>query len=90
MRTNQKAILFSDVKLSDGKGLQGSGRLTLARIDSFQTFYGITLRSNQGNLAGMVRGTKAILKHYSDPADHSDCSTGNETVQKIRLSCIFS
>jgi hypothetical protein len=53
-------------KLSDGKGVQGVGRLTQARIDSFQVFYGRAIRSNKGNPIAMSGATKAILNHYSE------------------------
>jgi hypothetical protein len=60
-------------KLRDGKGLGGAGRLTNARIDFFQSLYGNAIRDNKGNADEMSRQTKAILKHYSDPGDHSLC-----------------
>ena len=68
--------LFLGKKLSDGKGIQGRGRLTHEHIDSFQVFYGRALRSNKGNSTAMSQATMAILKHYSDlPGDqqHEDC-----------------
>ncbi|KAL5018046.1 hypothetical protein ScPMuIL_003768 [Solemya velum] len=68
------------VKLSDGKTLQGKGRLTQKRIDSFQVFYGVALRSNKCDLNEMCRSTKAILTHYSDTPDdyrHENCPDGS-------------
>ncbi|XP_013398023.2 uncharacterized protein LOC106164605 [Lingula anatina] len=67
------------MKLSDGKGLQGTGRLTMARIDSMQTFYGLAIRRNLQNLEGMVRETRAIPMHYSEEADHSLCPQGESS-----------
>ena len=66
-------ILFLRIagqKLSDGNTLGGAGRLTKARIDVVQFFYGHGLRDNKGNPAAMSRSTWALLKHYSNP-DHS-------------------
>lgn len=67
------------IKLADGKGLQGPGRLTLARVDAMQGFYGEAIRQNKGNPEAMSRCTLAILKHYSDPPDHSCCPVGAES-----------
>ncbi|XP_013404174.1 uncharacterized protein LOC106169300 [Lingula anatina] len=72
------------VKLSDGKGLQGAGRLTMTRIDSMQTFYGLAIRRNIGNLDGMVRETQAITRHYSELADHSYCPEGESSWCKFQ------
>jgi hypothetical protein len=47
-------------KLSDGKGLSGAGRLTIARIDSIQSFYGLCIRQNKGDSKAMTQATKAI------------------------------
>ena len=67
--TNKK----KGVKLKDGKGLSGRGRLTHARIDFFQCLYGRAIRNNPGDAAAMSRQTKAILHHYSSPANHEFC-----------------
>ena len=40
-------------KLEDGKGISGKGRLTIARIDAMQNFYGRTIRDNEGDSAKM-------------------------------------
>ena len=63
----------SGQKLADGKGLGGKGRLTEGRVDYFQFLYGCAIRDNKGNVASMGRQTKAILNHYSEPADHRYC-----------------
>lgn len=75
MGTRMRNVLkkHQGIKLSDGKGLGGLGRLTLQRIDYFQRLYGNAIRDNKGNAQEMSRQTKAILKHYSDPADHTCC-----------------
>lgn len=80
-------MLVEGQKLSDGKGVQGKGRLTQERIDSFQVFYGKALRNNKGDSAAMGRATMAILKHYSDiPTDqqHEDCPEGTSSWCKFQ------
>ena len=75
-------ILLIGQKLSDGKGVQGVGRLTQARIDSFQVFYGRAIRSNKGNPIAMSGATKAILNHYSElppPTQHQFCPPGKDS-----------
>ena len=49
--------IFAGVKLSDGKGLSGKGRLTQARIDYFQCLYGKAIRDNPGDAEAMSRQT---------------------------------
>ena len=56
-------------KHCDGKRISGKGRLTLARIDTLQNFYGLAIRTNQGVCKKMAKATRAILKHYSSTAD---------------------
>lgn len=69
-------------KLEDGLGLGGRGRLTIARIDTFQNFYGKAIRDNKGDAAKMSQATHAILKHYSSTPEtprHEDCPTGPDS-----------
>lgn len=73
--------------MKDGKGVQGKGRLTDARINSFQTFYGKTIRTCKGNVDAMSQHTMAILKHYSKlPIDdrHADCPKGVDSWCKFQ------
>ena len=68
--------------MDDGLGLGGRGRLTVARIDTMQSFYGKAIRDNKGSAADMSRATHAILKHYSSTVDkprHEDCPTGEDS-----------
>ena len=68
--------------MEDGRGIGGKGRLTIARIDSLQNFYGKAIRDNKGSAAAMSKATHAILKHYSSTPDnpqHEDCPHGKET-----------
>lgn len=72
-------LLFSGKKLADSKDLAGAGRLTLARVDTMQNFYGRAIRDNKGNAKEMSKATKAILQHYSSTVDrprHDDCPAG--------------
>ena len=66
--------LFIGRKLSDGYALGGSnGGLTLLKCDTLQNVYGKSLRDNKGDVSKMTEAVWAILKHYSQDADHSDC-----------------
>ena len=63
-------------KLSDGKSLGGKGRLTIARIDPLQNFYGLVIRNNKGNSEAMSKATMAILDHYEEDTLHDHCLPG--------------
>jgi hypothetical protein len=74
--------MFLGKKLSDGKGLSGAGRLTIARIDSIQSFYGLCIRQNKGDSKAMAQATKAILYHYSSTPEepqHDNCPSGKDS-----------
>ena len=67
---------FLGKKLSDGKSICGKGRLTLARIDTIQSFYGKTIRDFKADSEGISKATHAIIKHYSstpEKPNHEDC-----------------
>ena len=57
------------------KSIGGKGRLTLARIDTIQSFYGKTIRNFKGDSEGMSKATHAMIKHSSTPekSNHDDC-----------------
>jgi hypothetical protein len=81
-RTSDCILFVPGKKLDDGKGIQGRGRLTKERIDSFQVFYGRAIRDNKGDAEAMSKATMAILKHYTAlPAStqHEDCPTGTSS-----------
>lgn len=68
--------------MSDGLGISGHGRLTLARVDTIQNFYGRALRDNANDAKAMSKATMAILKHYSSTVDdpkHEDCPKGSSS-----------
>ena len=50
-------------KVKKEKKLGGKGKLTDALIDSMQTYYGMAIRNNKGNVDEMERATLAILYH---------------------------
>jgi hypothetical protein len=69
-------------KLADGKGLSGAGRLTIARIDSIQSFYGLSIRQNKGDSKAMAKATKAIMYHYASSEErpqHDYCPIGKDS-----------
>ena len=47
----------------ENPGLGGKGKLTDSQIDKLQNYYGIAIRSNVGNLAGMKKAIHASLMH---------------------------
>ena len=49
------SLSFLGKKLADGKGLNGKGRFTLARIDAIQNFSGKAIRKNKGNPQNMAK-----------------------------------
>ena len=81
MLTLKTCIFFSLIgkKLSDGKGLGGKGRLTTARIDTLQNFYGLAIRNNKGNIEAMSKATMAILDHYKEDTLYEHCPPGKES-----------
>ena len=55
--------------LSDGKTVEGAGRLTEDMIKRIQNYYGI--RQNKGYFEGMKRAITAILHHVVDIPEES-------------------
>ena len=73
---------FVGKKLNDGKSLSGKGRLTIAKCDAIQNFYGRAIRDNKNDAAGMSKATWAILNHYSSTVEHpkhEDCPDGENS-----------
>lgn len=69
-------------RLEDGGTISGTGRLTVSRIDTIQSFYGQAIRENKGNSKAMSRATHAILKHYSSTPEkprHEDWPMGKDS-----------
>ena len=57
------------LKLSDGKGIGGAGRLTQDVIERIQNYYGLAIRQNKGDLPGMKKAVNAILHHVVSDSD---------------------
>ena len=52
-----------DMKLSDGKGVGGTGRLTDVIVDQIQTYYGYSIRNNLGDVENISNAIWAIFFH---------------------------
>ena len=68
--------------MSDGKTINGKGRLTNNRIDIFQNIYGHAIRKNKGDPQAMSKAVSASLKHYCSTIDipqHDDCPPGGDS-----------
>ena len=64
----------------ENPGLGGKGKLTDATIDKLQNYYGIAIRSNVGNLAGMKKAIHASLMHCASCGSrllHDHCPPGS-------------
>ena len=64
-------------KLRVKKNLGGKGRLTVAKIDLMQNYFGIALRQNVGNLQDMKRACMASLQHSC--GYHDTCPKDSQT-----------
>ena len=68
------------VKLSDGKGIAGRGRLTDKAINTLQNYYGMAIRSNTSDVMEMKKAVGAVLFHCSnlnlESERHKFCPTG--------------
>lgn len=73
---------LSGKKLSDGKGIKGRGRLTDAEIDKLQTYYGLAIRRNTGDLKNMKQAVWALYFHKMSTDNnpiHNLCPKGSES-----------
>ena len=72
-------------KLTDGKTVEGAGRLIDRLIDSIQNYHGKAIRANKGNLNGMNNDIFAIYDHMIREDEkpivvqHSRCPKGRST-----------
>ena len=77
----QKRVWTALRKLKrENPGLGGKGKLTDSQIDKLQNYYGIAIRSNVGDLAGMKKAIHASLMHCTSTearALHDHCPTGS-------------
>ena len=70
------------VKLADGKGLAGKGRLTDGKIDVLQNYYGLAVRENLNGVDKLAKAIEASLYHVAladeDP-QHDLCPDGENS-----------
>ena len=55
--------MCKEKKLSDGKGLDGVGRLNEVKIDTLQNYFGLAIRQNVADIIGMQNKLMASLYH---------------------------
>ena len=55
--------------LSDSKKISGTDRHTKKVIDKLQNYYGMAIRSNVGDLCGMMMAVQATLHHMTSTDD---------------------
>ena len=70
------------VKLADGKGLAGKGRLTDSKIDVLQNYYGLAIRENLDDVGKMAKSIEASLYHVASTAEnpqHHLCPEGKDS-----------
>ena len=68
--------------LSDSKKISGTGRHTKKVIDKLQNYYGMAIRSNVGDLRGMMMAVQATLHHMTSTDDrlvHHMCPEGGNS-----------
>ena len=69
MGSGLRGIVGKNKEVENGMRDSGRGRLTLSIINKIQNYYGQAIRNNIGDLDGMVKDIKTILRHYSDQHD---------------------
>ncbi|XP_046844662.1 LOW QUALITY PROTEIN: uncharacterized protein LOC124438534 [Xenia sp. Carnegie-2017] len=77
------------VKLQDGKGLAGKGRLTDGKIDILQNYYGLAVRNNLNDVEKMARDIKASLYHVASTdanPQHQLCPDGENSWCQYKVS----
>ena len=70
------------IKVSDGKGLSGKGRLTDGKIDILQNYYGLAVRENLNDIDEMANAIKASLYHVASTEEnpqHHLCPDGEDS-----------
>ena len=75
-------VIYRGQKLSDGKTIGGIGRLTGKKIDSLQNYYGKAIRTNIGDLQGMMKAVQATLLHSNSTDEmprHNLCLEGKDS-----------
>ena len=67
------------LKLDDGKGLAGKGRLTDSKIDVLQNYYGLAIRQNLDYVTKMAKTIEACVLHVASTdkdLQHHFCPDG--------------
>ena len=75
----RRVVEYKGKFLSDSKKISGTGRLTKKVIDKLQNYYGMAIRSNFGDLCGMMTAVQATLHHMTSTDDrlvHHKCPEG--------------
>ena len=70
------------VKLADGKGLAGKGRLADSKIDVLQNYYGLAVRENLSDVGEMATAIEASLYHVASTDEnpqHHLCPDGEDS-----------
>ena len=73
---------YKNTKLSDGKTIGGMGRLTDAKIDCLQNYYGLAIRQNTGSVVEMQKQIMASLYHVAstdEELNHHMCPSGDDS-----------
>ena len=68
--------------LSDSKKISGTGRLTKKVIERLQNYYGMAIRSNVGDLRGMMMALQATLHHMISTDDQPSITSA----LKVRIA----
>ena len=67
---------YDGKNLEDGKRISGKKKLTNAKTDAMQYFYGSAIRDNKGDVPKMSEEVRELLGHYSSTIENylqSDC-----------------
>lgn len=79
------------VKLEDGKGLGGKGRLSQSNIQKLQTYYGLAIRRNVRSVEAMSQAIWAVYYHTMSSDEepmHHLCPRDQDTWCKYNLSVL--
>ena len=80
--TRRLVVEYKGKFLSDSKKISGTGRCTKKVIDKLQNYYGVAIRSNIGDLRGIMMAVQAILHHMTSTDDrpvHHMCPEGENS-----------
>ncbi|GFY07085.1 uncharacterized protein TNCV_4203561 [Trichonephila clavipes] len=79
-------------KLSDGKSIEGKGRLTDRMIDLITTYYGNAIRQNKTCLSDMRKAVWAVYFHIRSSDEeplHSFCPVGPNSWCKYQNQVVW-